>query len=173
MDKSWFLWIKEFYHFKEDLLYELGIEAYFLLKTVNVFCILFSIISLFSYSILLPLIVSQNPNSLLNELTIKSFDYADHRLRKLAFVFTIFSYFYIGIKSFIYNLGSIIYTINYLVKEYVDTKKKYLYNPKIHGSLKLKTLFVQDIPKDLCNEQKIKEIFGKYPDGIRYIHIIQ
>ncbi|CAG8642475.1 274_t:CDS:2 [Acaulospora morrowiae] len=142
----------------QEVINRIGLDAFMFLRFIRLFAIIYAIFSIIGIGILLPVnYVNQRDLPGLNSFTMGNIK---DSYRMYAHV----------IAAYIFSAT----TLYFLHREnctYIRLRHEYFTTPEHRISLRATTILILGIPKNICNEKDLKELFDIFPGGVKRIWI--
>lgn len=167
-----FKWLLTVFKIKEDpeVLKKAGMDAYFFLRFLSMCLKIFTPMAIVIMPILLPLNVNQGKG----RSTISGVTYNITGLDTLAWSNVSPDRTGRYWAHLILAVGVVVWVCFMFHEElihYIIKREEYMSSPGHRLKASSTTVLIQDIPKQLCNEEALEEMYGDFPSGIRRIWI--
>lgn len=167
-----FKWLFTVFKIREDpeVLAKAGMDAYFFLRFLSMCLKIFTPMALLIMPILIPLNVKQGKGT----NTIAGVSYNITGLDTLAWsnvsptnTNRYWAHLFLGVIVIIW----VCFMFHQELSHYILKRIEYLGSPGHRLKASSTTVLIQDIPRSLCNEAALEELYGDFPEGIRRIWI--
>jgi hypothetical protein len=171
-DNNPFKWLFTVFKIKEDpeVIEKAGMDAYFFLRFLSMCLKLFTPMAIIIMPILIPLNVKQGKGT----NTISGVTYNITGLDTLAWSNVSPENTSRYWAHLILAVGVVVWACFVFHKElshYIAKREEFISSLGHRLKASSTTVLIQDIPKNLCNEEALEELYGDFPGGIRRIWI--
>jgi len=167
-----FRWLYDVFKIKEDpvVLEKAGMDAYFFLRFLSMCLKIFTPMAIIIMPILIPLNVEQGKGT----NTIAGVSYNVTGLDTLTWsnvspanTSRYWAHLVLAVGVVIW----VCFMFHQELSHYIVKREEFMSSPGHRLKASSTTVLIQDIPKNLCNEEALEELYGDFPGGIRRIWI--